>query len=72
MEKEQKNMIDKKLSCLMWNKSHPANMPNTMGYLSLKAVAEIAFLFTPKTVKIGVFIRYNYTASHLRSFKNYM
>ena len=40
--------------------------------LSLKAVAEIVPLFTLKTVQIGVFIRYNYTASHLRSIKNYM
>ena len=56
----------------MWNKSHPSNMPNMMAHLSLKAVTEIAPLFTHKTVKIGVFIRYNYTASHLRSTKNYM
>ena len=40
--------------------------------LSLKAVAEMAPLFTHKTVQIGVFIRYDYTASHLRSIKNCM
>ena len=38
-EKEQKNLIDltapqKTKVCLMWNKSHPANMPNMMGHLS--------------------------------------
>ena len=40
--------------------------------VSLKAVTEIAPLFTHKTVKIVVLIRYNYTAIHLRSIKNYM
>ena len=40
--------------------------------ISLKAVTEAAPLFIHKIVKIGVFIRYNYTACHLRSIKNYM
>ena len=36
----------------------------------MKAVTEIAPLFIHKAVKIGVFIRYNYTTSHLRSIKS--
>ena len=56
----------------MWNKSHPANMPNTMVHLSLKAVTETAPLLTHKTVKIGAFIRYNYIACNFCSIKNYM
>ena len=45
-------------------------MPNMMGHLSESCDRDSTSL-THKAVKIGAFIRYNYTASHLRSIINY-